>query len=258
MTKVFGRQRRVSALCVTGNKNGLVGCGLGKAPEIKPALKRAKNRAGQRLIYVQRYDDHTVMHDFFTRFANTKIYVWKKPKGYGLRCHRVIRSICEMVGIKDLYAKTEGGDAIYNIVQAFLLGLLRQKTFKELSEETGMHVVEMSPYNNYFPKLLSSPNDPVYSAEETPNFNLYVYDNKVYHFKKKWPPCWTRDRRYPIMVRKAENIRSHFDTKIMLRAEYDGEIRSFLTEQYPECRPFLPPWTKSIKDAKVEEEITED
>lgn len=35
-----------------------------------------------------------------------------------------------------------------------------------------MHVVEMSPYNNYFPKLLSSPNDPVYSAEETPNFNL--------------------------------------------------------------------------------------
>lgn len=59
MTKVFGRQRRVSALCVTGNKNGLVGCGLGKAPEIKPALKRAKNRAGQRLIYVQRYDDHT-------------------------------------------------------------------------------------------------------------------------------------------------------------------------------------------------------
>lgn len=68
----------------------------------------------------------SVMHDFFTRFANTKIYVWKKPKGYGLRCHRVIRSICEMVGIKDLYAKTEGGDAIYNIVQAFLLGLLRQ------------------------------------------------------------------------------------------------------------------------------------
>ncbi|XP_065212111.1 small ribosomal subunit protein uS5m [Planococcus citri] len=249
MTRLFGRLRRVSALCVTGNKNGLVGYALATAPEMKPALKRAKNRAGQRLVYVQRYDEHTVMHDFFTRFANTKIYVWKKPKGYGLRCHRAIRAICEMVGITDLYAKCEGGDAYLNITQAFLLGLLRQKSYKELSEETGMHVVEMSPYHDYFPKVLSSPKDPVYSAEEIPNFNLYVYDNKVFHFKKKYPPFWHKDVRYPIIVRKAENKRSHFDTKIMLRAEYDNELRSFLTDEHPECKPFLPPWTKSIKEA---------
>lgn len=42
----------------------------------------------------------------------------------------------------------------------------------------------------------------------------------------------------------------------MLKAEY-GELRSFLTDEYPECKPFLPPWTKSIKEAKAKEENEE-
>lgn len=33
-----------------------------------------------------------------------------------------------MAGITDLYAKVEGGDAIQNITQSFILGLLRQVT----------------------------------------------------------------------------------------------------------------------------------
>lgn len=59
MTKMFGRFRSVSAFVVTGNKNGLIGIGLAKSPDNKSALKRAKNRAGQQLMYVERYDDHT-------------------------------------------------------------------------------------------------------------------------------------------------------------------------------------------------------
>jgi small subunit ribosomal protein S5 len=59
MTSHFGRYRSVSALCCTGNGEGLVGFGMAKAPIYMPALRRAKNRAGQRLMYIPRYEDRT-------------------------------------------------------------------------------------------------------------------------------------------------------------------------------------------------------
>lgn len=59
MTGTLGRKSRISAFVVTGNGNGLAGFALAKAPASKAALKTAKNRAGQKLIYIPRYKEHT-------------------------------------------------------------------------------------------------------------------------------------------------------------------------------------------------------
>lgn len=48
------------------------------------------------------------------------------PEGYGLVCHRAIRTICQVVGITDLYAKVEGSCNIQNMTKAFFLGLINQ------------------------------------------------------------------------------------------------------------------------------------
>jgi len=45
-----------SSFVITGNGNGLTGFALSKA---KTSLKTAKNRAGQRLMYIPRYKEHT-------------------------------------------------------------------------------------------------------------------------------------------------------------------------------------------------------
>lgn len=56
----------------------------------------------------------------------------QKPKGYGLVCHRAIKSMCEVIGIKDLHAKIEGSTNLQHIVKAFFLGLLQQvSNYKE-------------------------------------------------------------------------------------------------------------------------------
>lgn len=55
----FGRKRRLSAMVVTGNKEGLAGFALGGSQDGKSALKKAKNRAGQKLMYIKRHRDHT-------------------------------------------------------------------------------------------------------------------------------------------------------------------------------------------------------
>lgn len=59
MTGNLGRKSRISIFVVTGNGNGLAGFALAKAPAQKAAIKTAKNRAGQRLMYIARYKEHT-------------------------------------------------------------------------------------------------------------------------------------------------------------------------------------------------------
>ncbi|MPC88362.1 28S ribosomal protein S5, mitochondrial [Portunus trituberculatus] len=67
-----------------------------------------------------------VLHDFFTQYGATKIYVKKMPEGYGLVCHRAIRTMCQVVGIKDIHAKVEGTCNVQNMTKAFFLGLMNQ------------------------------------------------------------------------------------------------------------------------------------
>ena len=59
MTKTLGRVRKFSCFAVTGNKNGLAGFALKKSTDARSALKHVKNRAGQKLMYIERYNNHT-------------------------------------------------------------------------------------------------------------------------------------------------------------------------------------------------------
>lgn len=55
----LGRRRRFSVLAFTGNNDGCCGFALAKSPEGRGALRKAKNRAGQKLLWVERYNNHT-------------------------------------------------------------------------------------------------------------------------------------------------------------------------------------------------------
>ncbi|KAL1512648.1 hypothetical protein ABEB36_002207 [Hypothenemus hampei] len=249
----FGRKRRMSALVVTGNKKGLAGFAMGKALEGKIALRKAKNRSVQKLMHIKMFNNHTVCHHFFTQFGNTKIYVWQKPEGYGLKCHRGIKTICEVIGIKDLYAKVEGAMNINHIMKAFFLGLIKQKTPEEIAQEKGLHLVEVSKERNYFPKVIASPTE-CRKAEDIPkneilDFNQYCFEGKVVLQKKKRPPFYTNLKSYYRHVIKQERLRNQPEVKKNLIAEY-GEIRSFLAEKYPECTQYRQP-------PKTEEETEE-
>jgi len=64
MTGNLGRKRRMSVMSVTGNKAGLAGFAIGKAIDPKSAVRVSKNRAGQKLIFFERYNDHTGLSRF--------------------------------------------------------------------------------------------------------------------------------------------------------------------------------------------------
>ncbi|XP_019873591.1 28S ribosomal protein S5, mitochondrial [Aethina tumida] len=247
----FGRTRRLSVTTVTGNANGLAGFSMGKGLEAKTALRKSKNRAAQKLMHIKIFNNHTVYHDFFTQFGKTKIFVYQKPEGYGLVCHRAIKTICEVVGIKNLYAKVEGSTNVNHIIKAFFLGLIKQKTHQEIAEEKGLHLVQLCKENQYFPNVIASPaeakKEEDLDKKEVLDYHQYCFNGVVLK-KKKQPPFYTKLPSYNIYLKKQENLRNQDEVKKNLIAEY-GEIRSFLTDQYPECVQFRRP----KKEEAVEE-----
>ncbi|KYN28944.1 28S ribosomal protein S5, mitochondrial [Trachymyrmex cornetzi] len=254
MTGNLGRKSNISIFVVTGNSNGLAGFALAKAPIQKAAIKTAKNRAGQRLMYISRYKEHTVLHDFFTQFGNTKIYVKKMHEGYGLVCHRAIKVCCEAIGIKDMYAKVEGCINLQHIIKAFFIGLLQQKSYQQLADEKQLHLVEFKSENGNYPEVVASPSKVRKSEEVKSNENLdftqYVLGGKVILQKKKYPPFYTKHPLYQTKLVKMERVRNFDKTRIKLMAEY-GALHSFLTEKYPEAK--LLPKPKRSENNETEE-----
>lgn len=188
MTGNLGRKTFFSAFVATGNKNGLVGFGLGKSMLGKSAIKVAKNKAGQRLVHVPLYENRTVYHNMYSRLCNTRVFIHPKHKGYGLKCHRVIRALCQLIGIEDLHCKVEGSTKnVQNLTKAFINALVAQETHQALADRSGLHVVEYRPERAMLPTVIAAPSAG-YVAEKKPvdehneldmNFDRLYYDGKV-------------------------------------------------------------------------------
>lgn len=158
MTGNLGRKRRISIFVVTGNKHGVAGYGLGKASTQQAALRMALNKAGQKLMYIRMFEDHTVYHNMWSQYQRSKIFLHKKQQGYGLRCHRVIKAICEMIGIKDLHCKVENSTSnVQSITKAFFNALTNQESHQECADRMGYHLVEMRKEKLYCPRVIASP-----------------------------------------------------------------------------------------------------
>ncbi|GAB6020644.1 28S ribosomal protein S5, mitochondrial [Chamberlinius hualienensis] len=250
MTANFGRKRSMSSFVVTGNKQGIVGFALAKSASGKASLRKAKNLAAQRLIYIDRFDDHTIFHDFFTQFGTTKIFVRKLSEGSGLICHRAIKAICDVVGIKNLTAKIDGRSKnIQNICKAFIMGLLQQKTHQKLAEQQKLYVVEFREENGNLPRVVAAPSEVVTKEQlpngEVPDYNEIVSDGKVPLRRPKLPKFYTRLPGWQVHINKTEKYRNQYEYKVKTVAEL-GDLTSFVwkderAKQGPASQPYSRP-----------------
>ncbi|KAH8862800.1 28S ribosomal protein S5 [Schistosoma japonicum] len=158
MTATKGRYRRFSVLVATGNGQGLCGIGKARALTLTSAVRRAKSRAAQNIMSFELKEGRTLWHVGHVCEWNSKIYASPLPEGAGLICHRMIRTLCNVIGIKDMYAKVEGSTTNYQaIARGFLRLLGQQKTYEELANSLGLHVVEFAADRNMYPHVLASP-----------------------------------------------------------------------------------------------------
>ncbi len=128
VTKVVkgGRRFRFNALVVVGNKNGLVGFGLGKAKEVPDAIKKAVDDAFKNIIQVN-VKGTTIAHDIEHKYNASRILLKPASEGTGVIAGGSARPVIELAGIKDILTKSLGSNNPYNVVRATIDALARIK-----------------------------------------------------------------------------------------------------------------------------------
>ena len=146
ITKVVkgGRRFAFSALVVVGNQAGSIGVGYGKSKQVPIAIKKATETAKNNLLKISLRDGRTLHHDVLGKDGAGKVLLRSAPSGTGIIAGGPIRSACEVLGIKDIVAKSLGSSNPINVLRACLKGLKSQKSPKMIAKLRGKNIAEIT------------------------------------------------------------------------------------------------------------------
>ena len=135
ITKVVkgGRRFGFSALVVVGNGEGKIGMAHAKSKQVPDAIKKANETARRNMIHISLKEGRTIHHDIYSKNGSGKVILRSAPKGTGIIAGGPIRAICEVLGIKDIVAKSLGSANPHNVIRACLNALTKQNSPKNIS-----------------------------------------------------------------------------------------------------------------------------
>ena len=146
ITKVVkgGRRFTFSALVVVGNSAGSLGVGYAKAKQVPDAIKKATHTAKNNLFKIPLSNGRTLHHDILSKDGAGKVLLRSAPSGTGIIAGGPIRAACEVVGIKDIVAKSLGSSNPLNVLRACMKGLKSQTTPKYIAAQRGKKIAEIT------------------------------------------------------------------------------------------------------------------
>lgn len=132
VTKVVkgGKRLRFSALSVTGDGEGHVGIGVGKANSVPEAINKAGAIARKNLLKVP-LAGTTIPYEIKVKFGAAKVLLKPAAPGTGIIAGGSIRAVVEAAGIKDILTKSLGSPNRINTAKATMLALSQLREPKE-------------------------------------------------------------------------------------------------------------------------------
>ncbi len=132
-----GRRFSFSALVVSGDQEGRVGYGFGKANEVADAIRKATESAKRSLRPVAVVNG-TIPHETYTEFGGGKVLLKPASPGTGLIAGNTVRAVLEAAGVRDVIAKSLGSSNHANVVKATLKALVSLRTSDQILAERGL------------------------------------------------------------------------------------------------------------------------
>ena len=146
ITKVVkgGRRFAFSALVVVGNYAGSIGVGHAKAKQVPDAIKKATQTAKNNMYQIPLREGRTLHHDILSKAGSGKVLLRAAPSGTGIIAGGPIRAACEVLGIKDVVAKSLGSSNPVNVLRACIKGFRNQNSPKFLANSRGKKISEIT------------------------------------------------------------------------------------------------------------------
>lgn len=99
-----GRRFSFSVALVTGDRNGSVGVGIGKASDTALAIEKAFRDAKQSMLTIKRTEEGSIPYDVEAKYTSSVVTL-RPSKGKGLVAGSSVRTVLELGGIKDVSGK---------------------------------------------------------------------------------------------------------------------------------------------------------
>src|SRR5205809_3935329 len=132
-----GRRFSFSALIVTGDKQGKVGVGFGKANEVSEAIRKASDSAKKAMVKVA-VQNNTIPHEVIGEHGGGRVLLRPASPGTGIIAGGGVRAVVEAAGIRDVLAKSLGSSNHANVVKATLAALSQLRRKEEIFKLRGI------------------------------------------------------------------------------------------------------------------------
>ena len=132
-----GRRFSFNTVVVVGDKNGLVGAGLGKANDVSGAISKGNDDAKKDMVRVP-LDDGTIPHEVTGQQDSGKVVLRPASPGTGVIAGGGVRTVLECVGVTDVLSKSIGTSNPHNQVGATIDALSQLEDPSEVAKRRGV------------------------------------------------------------------------------------------------------------------------
>ena len=144
VTKVVkgGRILGFAALTVVGDGDGRIGMGKGKSREVPVSVQKAMDQARRAMEKVP-LRNGTIFHAVEGHHGASRVMLHPAPEGTGVIAGGPMRALFDVMGIRNIVAKSHGSSNPYNMVRATLDALSKLRSPSEIAAKRGKTVEEL-------------------------------------------------------------------------------------------------------------------